>query len=442
MTNPMIYHESALGDIIDFAKQASGNKVTKVNSKMNASSIAKATSNLVLTFPVICSRGIAIENSAMVTKALEKNFVTMIQQLLAANNISDFGNVQDYIDSFHKNIDSTIASFDDILTLMGESVDYATPADKAAIAEAMRYIDVALPDRINETALTDYVVREGAVSGGRQKGSSIHNHITGDNEKVEVNIDVKQPNGGGNKDDLKSPRSASEYFNKQVTDGDYKKANELMPTMLTVSFKVKDNNGSLNEYGNALIGVKAKLYPIGSNDIVSHIVDKTRANANWLVNILKLATREISVSSFLKDFVFAVDKAKMDAASYSTKHPTGASKMWNVLERRATGSKYNRIMRDSNAGAAAITTLCVSQEEVEYIKKTSGIDLESLSVIKGLFESYNLICICIVDETLEVAKFVFDTNDPTWENYPFTHLERESSDNTYKRVVNLISKSH
>ena len=216
-----------------------------------------------------------------------------------------------------------------------------------------------------------------------------------------------------------------------------------MPTMLAVNFKVKTDNAGLQDYGNAVIGVKAKLYPISSNDIVSHVIDKVTGNANWLVNILKVITREISVSSFVKDFVLAIDKAKMDAATHSSRHSSGASKMWGVLERRAVRSKTNRMMRNSNSAAAAITTLCISQEEVEYIKKNSSptVDLESLSVVKGLFESYNLICICIVDEALEVAKFVFDTNDPTWEVIPFTHLERESSDNTYKRVVNLIAKT-
>ena len=447
MSNPMIYHESELSALLDIMNKIvpdNSNKpgINKNKPAVGSSSIAKATSKLTLTFPVICSRGIAIENSAMVTKALERNFVTMIQQLLAANNISNFEGLQDYIDTFHNNIDSTIMNFDDILNMMENAFEYVTPKDIAVIKESMRYIDASLPSAVNETALTDFTVREGAVeSNKKDKNNSGITNIAKDNSTVNNNI--TNTNINIDNDKSKNAKSSAEFFNKQVLDSDYKKANELMPTMLAVNFKVKTDNAGLQDYGNAVIGVKAKLYPISSNDIVSHVIDKVTGNANWLVNILKVITREISVSSFVKDFVLAIDKAKMDAATHSSRHSSGASKMWGVLERRAVRSKTNRMMRNSNSAAAAITTLCISQEEVEYIKKNSSptVDLESLSVVKGLFESYNLICICIVDEALEVAKFVFDTNDPTWEVIPFTHLERESSDNTYKRVVNLISKT-
>lgn len=442
MSNPMIYHESELKELIDFVSNAVPS--SKVKSKpITGSSIAKASSNLTLTFPVICSRGIAIENSAMVTKALERNFVTMIQQLLAANNITNYKSLQDYINTFHNNIDTTVADFDDILNMMENAFEYVTPKDIAAIKESMKYIDISLPSAVNETALTDFVVREGAVEPDKKdkkKGNGITT-IVKDNDSVTIN-NTSTTNIVDN-DTSKNAKSATEYFSKQVLDSDYKKANELMPTMLAVNFKVTDDNGALQDYGNGVIGIKAKLYPISSNDIVTHITDKVIGNTNWLVNIMKVITREISVSSFFKDFVLAIDKAKMDALSHSSRRNSGYDKMWGVLERRSTRSKANRIMRNSNSGAAAITTLCVSKEEVEYIKKNSSpsVDLESLGVVKGLFESYNLICICIVDESLEVAKFVFDTNDPTWEVIPFTHLERESSDNTYKRVVNLISKT-
>ena len=40
---------------------------------------------------------------------------------------------------------------------------------------------------------------------------------------------------------------------------------------------------------------------------------------------------------------------------------------------------------------------------------------------------------CIVDETMETAKFIFDTGKDIYETMSFTLLERETSDNGYKR---------
>jgi hypothetical protein len=67
--------------------------------------------------------------------------------------------------------------------------------------------------------------------------------------------------------------------------------------------------------------------------------------------------------------------------------------------------------------------------------------MERTAVIAGLFDSLNLMCVCIVDETLEVAKFIFDEAEPMWETISFTHLEREASDGAYKKVVNLMTKT-
>lgn len=411
MNKNMMIHESALGTILDFidtikSRAESPDKYKSNNPMVGASSIAKATSDLTLVFPVVCSKGISIDNASMVTKALEKNFVTMLQQLLAANNITTAKDVKSYIKSFHDNLDSSVVTLDDIFRLT-ESVDYITPTDRAAAMKDMQNINYLLPSSINETALTDYIVREGAVD---------HNP---------------------NSDALKDRRTAAEYFTKQVLDSDYKKANEMMPTLVTVSFNVDTgSDAGLQNYGNALIGVKAKLYPIASDDVVKHISEKNDSR-NWVTNFFRATTREIS---FLKDFVLAIDKAKIDALSFSARGNSTSDKMWKVLERRATNSRINRLMRNNNSGAAAITTLCVSQEEVEYLKKHHSIDLENLHTISGLFESLNLICICIVDESLEVAKFAFDTSDPSWETVSFAHMEREASDNTYKRVVNLMTK--
>jgi hypothetical protein len=52
-----------------------------------ATSIASAASNYTLVFPVICSRGISVETASMVSKALEKNAVTMLQRLFAAHQV-------------------------------------------------------------------------------------------------------------------------------------------------------------------------------------------------------------------------------------------------------------------------------------------------------------------------------------------------------------------
>ena len=136
------------------------------------------------------------------------------------------------------------------------------------------------------------------------------------------------------------------------------------------------------EMSNIVIGVKAKLYLIDSQDIINRIIAKNK-DKRVLLNFIRSATREIS---FWKDFVFAVDRAKIDAISTSGRG--SSSKLWKVLERRALKSRIKRGMGMTN-DATAITTLVVSQTEVEYLKKEENINLENPKFARSIMDSYN-----------------------------------------------------
>ena len=441
-TNPRMIHETVLKDIMDVwdgIKQLKDEdndfKAKKTASKpmLGASSISKASSNLNLVFPVICSRGISIENASMISKAVEKNAVTMLQRLFASWQIAsdDVSSVEDYIRKFHTNLSSSAASLDDLFDLAGRAsgtADRNYPSarlSESAIKEDLKNINYYLPTSVSESSLMQFSVKEGAVS------------VEGDVDGKGGSPEAGKPRSMAKDkaDELGMKKNSTDYFKNQVADSDFKKANELMPTTMIINFKVDTGDGKEPfDYQNGVIGVKAKLYPIGSDDIVKHIAEKN-TDRNWLTNFFRATTREIS---FMKDFVLALDKAKIDAMSLSTRKST-SDRMWKVLERRATVSRLKKALRQNN-NAAAITTLCVSQEEVEYLRKNHNVDLEKIATVLGLFDSLNLMCICIVDESLEVAKFIYDEQEPMWETISFTHLERESSDNTYKRVVNLMTK--
>lgn len=436
--DPRAIHESVVKELIDLwdGIQNMRKEDKKNRSPMGrSSSIAKISSNLTLVFPVICSRGISVERAGIVSKAVEKNAASMLQKVFAAWQIADSeagaANFQDYIAQFHTNLSTRVASLDDVFnaidryedakhessSITQSSMDYEY---HKAVREDAKNLDYVLPSAINETSLNQYVVKEGAVK------VNVHGKDT-DEEGADSKCKITPKTG------VKDAKSATEYFKNQIPDAEYKKANELMPTPMVVNMRYKDKDGAVGDVVSAMVGIKAKLYPIGSEDIVKHVAEKSK-DGNWITNFFRATTREIS---FMKDFVLAIDKAKIDAMSLSTRQ-SSSDKMWKVLERRATVSRLKKAMRANNAGA--ITTLCVSQEEVEVLKKEHNVDLERISTVLGLFESYNLMCICIVDESLEVAKFIFDENEPSWETISFTHLERESSDNTYKRVVNLMTK--
>lgn len=47
--------------------------------------------------------------------------------------------------------------------------------------------------------------------------------------------------------------------------------------------------------------------------------------------------------------------------------------------------------------------------------------------------------IIIADESIDVAKFFYAGND-SWEQQAYSFLQKESNDNSYKKVINLLNK--
>lgn len=227
-------------------------------------------------------------------------------------------------------------------------------------------------------------------------------------------------------------KNMAEFHNKVVLNNEYKKANELQPTMMVINFmrRSEESGDSIN---TAVIGIKAKIYPVSSVDICNRISGKLD-DKNVLTNFVRATTNEIA---FFRDFLFAIDNAKMDAMSYGKK--ATSNKLWKVLERRSQKSKFRRSLRMYN-DATAITTLVLSENDAEYLKKVHNIDILNVSKARKILDAYNFMCICVLNQSTEVASILYDTGDDTYEMIPFSGLEREASDNSYKKMVNLLSK--
>lgn len=455
MSDTKTIHESIIRDIIDLANIADGDDMT-LNPFSNKvyKSVAAATDKLTLIFPVFCSNNISIENSVMVSKAIERKCVTMMQMLFSAMQISDAKNAIDYISKFHGNLD---ASLDDVASLTVD--DYVDLINKYAatqehtvfndakawqqLSESVKNFNYTLPEDINENSLNNYrvdhmgnsinisVVHEDTNDDLRKEiknQAKMYKNIIKSGKEINV-LQQRMKNIHRNtKMDHKDAKAMNDMERERVFTTDIKKANELVPTMMVVNFY----NAQTGLYTSAVIGIKAKLYPLDSMDIVNRLMLKNKDNQGFH-NFIRATTREIS---FWKDFVFAVDKAKIDALGVRR---GSTSKIWKVLERRALFGKYKRMIGAGNE-SAAISSLVVSKEDVETLKKEYNINIEKSTVIRPIMESYSLMCCVIIDESIESAKFIFDTGHDEYETLSFSHLEREAQDNSYKKIVNLMTK--
>ena len=395
-------------------------------------SIMRRAAGLVLVFPVLVSSSISINTAILISKAIERKCVSFLQMLFSAINLTDRETVKDlydYIAQFHTNLEmpSRSISLDDFITVMNNAhnegaITYSIPKSQVdAIMNELAALCIPANSYLRESSLNDYSIT---------KDSRGHTFI---NEAITDLSTGKTSGTPRNKTTMgrtAEPSSQNMLFTSQILSGDIKKANELQPTNMIVNFKIKTDDGSIADAQSGIIGVKAKLYPIDSSEILTRISDKY--TSGFLFNFIRASTGE---KSFWKDLVFAFDKIKNNAIRIA-KGSTNA-KIFNLLERRAARSKSKLL----NAGDAnPITTLIISREEVEYLKKNNSIDLDKASATSTLFSGYNLMGLVIVDDSIECAYFLFDDGSNSYERISYEALEKETDDKNYKKIVNLLSR--
>ena len=225
-----------------------------------------------------------------------------------------------------------------------------------------------------------------------------------------------------------------DFMKKQLLDSDVKKANEMVPAMLVVDFYLAGSGDTIK--GTGIVGIKTRIIPVESAEVVDRISSKSKAKAG-LVNLIRATTGE---TKFMKDFILNIDRAKVDAVARSKRG--SVNPMWRVLERRANKQSLRKALAQHN-DASPITTLVITSEEVEYLKKTQAIDLNNVAIANDMLEAYNLMGLAIVDESAEVVKFLWDGEMNTFEPVSFLALEKEDREggSTYKKVINLMAKS-
>ena len=478
-------------------------KRNTMNNTLNKSSIMKASKDLVMSFPVICSTSLSADTAVMIQRAIERNCVTTLQMIFSSASLQGNSGIE-VIRQWHNNISGEIDMDDyfDYIESLGdeignmtygryfESVDYVKKYGQVMIEECKRN-EVYYPiSNYSESSLLSFELSNGrdgytnikciheapngpqpqrwqpptngyraVLSPDRQTvyymDEDEYRRIERDTRDLNQNfrdlLDQRRFNYQQDRDAaadasdeeryqqrLANDRVTSQhmYLQKQLLDSDIKKANELVPSMMVIRYTVAGkSSGNLNVVDEFVAGVKARL--IGCDSV--EIIDRVRLaleNKVDLKNFIRATTGEIK---FCKDFLLAIDQAKIEAKRNSKLSKT--SPIWRALQNRSTKSTFKRISKKTNT-AAAITSLVISAEEVNRLNTMYNIDLLNISKLRQVMEAYNFMEVVIVDEALETARFLLDNGDKNFQDYSFTALRKEMSDSELKKVVNLMSGSN
>lgn len=434
----------------DISNRILGNK-TEFEIKHN---LADAAKGLTATFPVLVTEATQLEHAVMVSKSIERKAIALLQMLFAANQITNATNAKAYLRRFHHNIDDGIdlsgMGVDDVIDYANSVTEEVAPGNyeqKARVNQIVKAICESVKYNSNQTI--DYSINPVAIHEYTCHGSLNEVEVWATDNSYEVKREYRgDPDSllgqlgpdktvitskNNNAPDVNDLKAGYEILNKGIVKTDVAKANESVPSLMIINFVSLVPGTQHKVVSTAVIGVKAVLHYVSSEDLVNRVIMKN-SDKHGLLNFLRATTGEIK---FFKDFLFAVDRAKVDAIGRSGKGSN--SKIWKLLELRATQGQLNKASGHSNTDCAAITTMVVNQSEVDLIKKHHRIDLSKPGTMLGIMRGYNMMCGVIVDEVSEKVQFLYDDSSKDFETLSFMSLEREDGNGQLKKVINLLA---
>lgn len=211
-----------------------------------------------------------------------------------------------------------------------------------------------------------------------------------------------------------------------LKDQDIKKMNDAVPSLLVVKFRRPDSIA----YTEYLIGVKAKLLPVTTEEVIRRIINDNKDGKKFL-KFMRTITGELRLSNAL----FALSRMKEDLKSTRVRGTYGDT--WNLLKNRAEAARISVKFGQQN-DFSAITTVLISKADADDLFRQENIDITKEKETLHFMSSYNLLAFIIVDDATETMKIMFDDGTKQFEEVSYTMLERDSA-SSYKKVVDLMS---
>ena len=219
-----------------------------------------------------------------------------------------------------------------------------------------------------------------------------------------------------------------------LKDQDIKKMNDAVPSILIVKFYQKNSNDAVSSVATEfLIGIKSKVVPITTTEILRRIMNDNKDGQKFL-KFMRVITGELKAS----DVLLGLSRIADDVKSYKVKGARGD--IWTLLQNRAVAAK-EQVRSGKHNDFSAITTVLISQQDADELYREENFDINDPKNAIHFMQSYNLMGFAIADDSNEVLHLLLDNGSKNFEDISYRMLERETQDSTYKKLINLMAAS-
>lgn len=400
---------------------------SQLNSiKFNTKSVVKGANDATFQFPCLISDTVPIELANALVRTLERVYADYTQSWISMHQIFDMTldpTPISYLKKLHQNIrlESVEESQDSGEKLdkyiqeayNGENLLYLTPdknygmmisatdrpskemleSHKDYLTEYLSEYDIHLINEANSDETTAYDVAN-AILDSKIKQAENDKRITTMNQT--------------------SRGDAPKLLDREV-----KKSNDITPFGIQVRLIAKNQKNEFFQYIDIIIGVKAVMHPIKSDDMIINI-QRSLQNKSVFFKLLRWTTGEISL---FKNILLSLDDIKFDTSNNGSR--------WFPTLRRLKKKKVG--VHDFTVPHAVIpnSTIAISSYEADYLEKNFAIDMRNPTIAKKLMDNLFLMTFVIIDEATGTISILYDGKN-SFETYSLEGLEREISLNSNK----------
>lgn len=412
--------------------------------KVNTKSIASNAKDSTFQFPCIIADSSPVDMSNTTVKYLEHLYAAWVQQVISMHPYMDVTldpSPVSYLKKFHQNNFKFESAFDDLevddedMSRYMESVyngSYKLYMNKTGsfgvlfneadtgVSSLMDSNRALLKEHMSDFDLTPVDVFSEA--------DNIPNEYDMANQIIQNEINARR-----DADRLNTLKISGSGKAPQLLDRDVKKSNDMVPYGIQIRLIAVNDKKELIQYLDIVIGIKAIMHPVHSDDMINNIV-KAFQNKSLSFKLLRWTSGEIS---FVKDILLNITDMKEEAIDRAN-----GKKPFMGLLKRLKARKLSFRNGTVPTGVLPCCTFIITAYEADYLENKFGIDVRKDKIAKKLMQSAFLMAFVILDEGSGIISFISDADD-SFQTYSLESLERTNSlnSNTLGREIGrMISR--
>lgn len=383
----------------------------RVSSNFAPKSIASMARDQIMQFPVYMSNLVNAEDAPVITKALEKQYSVLAMMALSNHlnyDSSKYQTVGDVISEIHNNNDNP-NMLNYVMNLVDNTKAIANAFEGTTRvqvnADDLAGLWYGTNDEITTESINNqYLPNEGNI---RKVEASISMAMEADTNTAKKKDDDDKEAKVDKADALPSSWDSTLGTSDYGFRGSNARAGTRQPELLKTNDQVLLNAAPTvvtatmmidNQKRDFMIAIKAMCHVVPTQQMVSMLVDAVQNN-QLAFKIIKWSKGE---QHFVRDFIFDISNARANANNMKN---AGA---WTyALKRRKEASKA---FVGGGAPVSPISTLVVTDVEVEAVKAACGIDISRDDVAAKLIKDYFLLAFMIYNTQTKAIMTMIDSD--------------------------------